>query len=70
MGGFSIVHWLIVLAVLALIGVPIAKILQRMGYSRWWTLLAFVPLLNWVGLWLVAFNKWPMEGVPDQVTLQ
>jgi uncharacterized membrane protein YhaH (DUF805 family) len=38
--------------------IPIAKILQRTGFSTWWMLLMFVPLINIVGLWLFAFGKW------------
>jgi hypothetical protein len=40
-------------------GVPIARILRRAGRSRWWVILAFVPLLNLLGLWLFAFARWP-----------
>ena len=59
-------HWLLIFMVLLIllvmsIGVliPIAKILQRMGFSAAWCLLYFVPIANLVGLWLVAFGEWP-----------
>ena len=59
-------HWLmpIVMPLLAIIllGVPIASILHRAGHSRWWTILAFVPLLNLVGLWVFAFTRWPSQA--------
>ncbi|MBX9775963.1 MAG: hypothetical protein K2Y71_16410 [Xanthobacteraceae bacterium] len=42
-----------------IVGVPIARILRRAGRSRWWVILAFVPLLNLLGLWLFAFLRWP-----------
>ena len=38
--------------------IPIAKILQRAGYSTWWVLLMFVPIINIVGIWIFAFGKW------------
>jgi hypothetical protein len=57
--GFSVVHWVIVLGLLALIGFPVAKILRRLGLSRWWTILAFVPLLNLFGLWALSAVRWP-----------
>ena len=38
---------------------PIASILHRTGRSRWWTLVAFIPLLNLIGLWVFAFSRWP-----------
>jgi hypothetical protein len=34
-------------------------ILHRAGRSRWWTILAFVPLINLIGLWVFAFTRWP-----------
>jgi O-antigen/teichoic acid export membrane protein len=55
--------WLmpIVMPLLAIIllGVPTANILHRAGRSRWWTLIAFIPLLNLIGLWVFAFSRWP-----------
>jgi hypothetical protein len=42
-----------------LVAVPVASILARAGRSRWWTIVAFVPLLNLVGLWVFAFVRWP-----------
>lgn len=42
-----------------LVGVPVARILRRAGRSRWWTVLAFVPLLNLICLWVFAFVRWP-----------
>lgn len=38
--------------------IPIAKIRQRAGYSTWWVLLMFVPIINIVGIWIFAFGKW------------
>ena len=63
MGELSPFHWLIVLGFLALVGFPVAKILQRLGISRWWTILAFLPLLNIFGLWALSAVRWPkVEG--------
>ena len=59
MGAFSLFHWLVVMAVLALFLVPFAKILQRAGRSGWWVILWLVPLVNIAGLWLFAFGRWP-----------
>jgi hypothetical protein len=56
-------QWLIALlmplVVITLVAVPVANILHRAGRSRWWTVLAFVPLLNLVLLWVFAFSRWP-----------
>jgi len=51
------------LLVLMLLAVPIASILHRAGRSRWWTLIAFIPLINLIALWVFAFSRWPaVEG--------
>ena len=47
------------LLTIVLVGVPVASILHRAGRSRWWTLIAFIPLLNLIGLWTFAFSRWP-----------
>jgi hypothetical protein len=59
MGSFSLVHWLILLLYIIVIGVPTAKIIGRLGYSKAWTILAFLPLVNVVALWVLASAKWP-----------
>jgi hypothetical protein len=48
------------LLAIVLLGVPVASILHRAGHSRWWTLIAFIPLLNLIGLWVFAFTRWPI----------
>jgi hypothetical protein len=56
-------HWVLppvmLLLLIVIFGVPIARILHRSGRSRWWTIVAFVPLLNLIGLWVFAFARWP-----------
>jgi hypothetical protein len=47
---------------IVIIGVPVANILHKAGRSRWWTILAFIPLLNLVGFWVFAFTRWPALG--------
>ena len=59
MGTLSIAHWLIVIVLMAIYGVPMALILSRAGYSRWWVIVFFVPLANVVALWVFAFARWP-----------
>jgi hypothetical protein len=49
---------------IVIFGVPIARILRRSGRSRWWTIIAFVPLLNLIGLWVFAFARWPKLDRP------
>jgi hypothetical protein len=47
------------LLALIVIGVPVSNILHRAGRSRWWLLIAIIPLINLIGLWLFAFTRWP-----------
>jgi hypothetical protein len=37
--------------------VPVVKIIQKAGYSGWWTLLWFVPLANIIMLWVSAPSR-------------
>jgi hypothetical protein len=50
-GGY---FWLIALAIVGLI-----RVLRRMGYSGYWALLAFVPLINAYAIWRLSKAKWP-----------
>jgi hypothetical protein len=56
-------HWLLGLMIpmvaIVLLGVPVANILHRTGHSRWWTVLAYIPLVNLICLWVFAFGRWP-----------
>ncbi len=59
MGSLSILHWLIVIVILVVYLVPIVKILQKAGYSGWWCLILFVPLVNIIMIYVFAFANWP-----------
>jgi len=60
-GTFSISHWAIVGVVLFVLGYPASRVLKRIGFSRWWVVVALIPYVNVVGLWILAFVKWPIE---------
>lgn len=59
MGGMSIFHWLIVVAVLVLYFIPVVKILRKAGYSGWWSLILLIPLVNIIMIYVFAFADWP-----------
>lgn len=59
MGDMSVVHWIIVIAALFVVVFPTIKILNKAGYSGWWCLFMFVPLVNWIMLWVFAYADWP-----------
>jgi bacteriorhodopsin len=66
MDSFSIWHWMLVIVILAIFGVPIARIIQRTAHSRLWVIAFFVPVLNIMALWTLAFIRWPTTDGPDQ----
>jgi len=46
---------------------PVWRIISRTGHSGWWSLLMFVPLANFIGLWMLAFVRWPAtDGSPEK----
>jgi hypothetical protein len=47
------------ICILGIVVYPVAKIVQRTGHSPWWTILMFIPLVNLIGLWVLALSKWP-----------
>lgn len=58
---FSLWHWMILLIFAAVLIIPTAKILKRVGLSPWLSILAIIPFLNWVFLWILAFIPWPID---------
>lgn len=48
-------------AVIAVVGIiATVKIITKAGYSGWWVLIWFVPLLNLVFFLIFAFSDWPV----------
>jgi hypothetical protein len=69
---FNPFHWLVVLVIAGLL-IPIQRILRRAGFSGWWCLLLFVPFVNFIGLWVLAFKRWPAlqpVGTADSVAIE
>ena len=56
---FSIFHWILILLIAAVLVVPFWKIFPRAGWPAPLALLMFIPVLNWVLLWVLAFKSWP-----------
>ena len=61
MGDWSIGHWIMFAAVVALILYPTGRILRRIGISPFWSVVALIPLANIIGLWVVALSAWPRD---------
>ncbi len=54
-----VASWIIALVWIFGVGIPVAKILGRLGYSKVFVVLAFIPLVNIIGLWILANATWP-----------
>ncbi|WP_287495991.1 hypothetical protein [Pandoraea sp. CB10b_02] len=44
---------------IVLVGIPVWRILTRLGLSPWLTVLAFIPIVNIISLWLLSYANWP-----------
>ena len=56
---FTIIQLSIIAAFVILTAIPLTRILDRAGFSGWWCVLIYIPILNLVGLWMFAFAEWP-----------
>lgn len=64
MGTFSIWHWIIVLTVFLLpilIVIPFWRLLPRAGIPGPVALLAIIPFVPLILLWILAFKRWPED---------
>jgi len=59
MTGYGPAHWILFVGIVAVILYPIGRILGRLGFSPFWSLLVLVPLVNLISLWVLAFSEWP-----------
>jgi hypothetical protein len=52
-----------IVALLSLLAIayPASRVLKRMGFSRWWTIVAFIPYANVIALWVLSFIRWPAD---------
>jgi hypothetical protein len=46
----------------AVVVYPVGRILNRIGFSPLWAIVMFIPLLNLIALWILAFTEWPGGG--------
>jgi hypothetical protein len=61
MAVFSSTHLLILAIIWIAWMVPLANIFGRIGYSKAWCLVAIIPPLGMVALWVIAFGRWRIE---------
>ena len=56
---FTAWQLLVSLVLVAVVVYPYVRIVRRTGHSGWWILAMFVPVLNFIMLWVFAFARWP-----------
>lgn len=52
-------HLAVVGLIFFLVLFPVARVLQRAGYSAWWCLVFVFPLFGLIALWVFAYADWP-----------
>lgn len=55
-GSWGPYHWVMFIVMAAAILYPIGLILKRLGYSPFWSVLVFVPMVNLIALWILALS--------------
>lgn len=63
MGSFSIWHWLIVLIMVGVFIAPFWIIFKRIGLPPILSVLAAIPLVSIVFLWIIALKDWPAKSI-------
>jgi uncharacterized membrane protein YhaH (DUF805 family) len=53
-GLFALLIWLVFL-------IAYIKIISKAGYSGWWVLIMFVPIVNVIMLLIFAYKEWPIQ---------
>jgi hypothetical protein len=61
-GGFAIWCLLMFVVWIAVVTIPVWRIVKRAGFPGFWSLLVVVPLVNLIALWIFSFSRWPAEG--------
>lgn len=59
MASFTAFHGLFLLIMIVVFVVPMWKIVSRTGNPGIATLLFFIPLVNIIALWWLAYSRWP-----------
>ena len=66
MGGYGLAHWVIFAFTVVVLIYPVGRILRRLGFSPYWSVLTLIPPLNVFALWILAFIGWPSRGGDDR----
>lgn len=59
--GLGFGELIISLLIMVVMVLPVWRVLAKAGYSGAWSLLMFVPFVNFAALYVFAFLEWPLE---------
>lgn len=54
-------HWVTFIVMAVAVLYPIGRILGRLGFSPFWSILVAIPFVNLVALWVLALSEWPQQ---------
>jgi hypothetical protein len=60
--GYGLGHWLVFAILTAVVLYPLGRILNRIGFSPFWSVIALIPFVNLLALWLLAFRDWRRDS--------
>ncbi|NBV20076.1 MAG: hypothetical protein EBS11_26370 [Janthinobacterium sp.] len=66
MGSLSIWHWSIIFFIIFVTVFPTWRIVSKAGFSGWWSLLSFIPVVGFFALWIFALVDWPAKVPADK----
>jgi len=59
--GISIWQLIIIIVLIATPILVFGPVVKKAGFSRWWSLLLIVRVINLIMVWVFAFMEWPAE---------
>jgi len=52
----QVIAFIVLAVIMAMTVWSLVRLLRRTGHSGWWVVLLFVPLVNYIALWIWAFT--------------
>lgn len=62
MMGIGLGSLLILVVLIAIHVLVFGAVALKAGFSRWWSILMVLPLINVIAIWVFAFIDWPAEN--------
>jgi uncharacterized protein YqhQ len=59
--GIGIGSFLLLVIIVAAHVLIFGTVARKAGFTRWWSVLMVLPLVNVIAIWIFAFIDWPAE---------